>query len=191
MNGAPLAAAAARDAQAGDEILAGTVLRPQIVHRDARGTISEFQRAEWYASPAAIQWTLTASEAGVLRGVHVHLRHHDYFVLMQGRCDAALRDLRRGSPTEGRVVQLVLDAARPMALSIPPGVAHGFYCPVPVHYALGVSEYYDLEDELGCHWRDPDLGIDWPVAEVRLSERDAALPRLRALMARIPPWTPA
>jgi dTDP-4-dehydrorhamnose 3,5-epimerase len=56
---------------------------------------------------------------------------------------------------------------------------------------LGLSQPYDSADELGCHWRDPELGIEWPAIEPRLSARDAALPPLRALLPRIPAWAPA
>ena len=53
---------------------------------------------------------------------------------------------------------------------------------------LGADQTYDLADELGCHWRDPDLGIDWPVAAPLVSVRDEALPSLRDLALQVPAW---
>jgi dTDP-4-dehydrorhamnose 3,5-epimerase len=186
-----LAAATASGPPAAEEPLAGTRLLPLTTHRDARGTITEFYRSEWEAGPYPVQWTMTSTASGVLRGVHVHLRHHDHFVVLHGHCTVGLRDLRAGSPSAARALRFELDDDQPVLLNIPPGVAHGFYFHVPTLYALGISAYYDPEDELGCHWRDPALGIDWPVIEARLSDRDAALPALADLVPRIPPWTPA
>lgn len=189
MTRAPLAAMAVAGPSASDELLAGTRLRPLLAHRDGRGMVAEFYRGEWNAPVGVAQWTLTVSEAGVLRGVHVHLRHHDYLVVLDGHCSVGLHDLRPGAPSAGRSVVVEMRGEEPAALTIPPGVIHGLYMHTRTVYALGLSEYYDPEDELGCHWRDPDLGIDWPVAEARLSARDATLPPLRAIRASIPPWT--
>jgi dTDP-4-dehydrorhamnose 3,5-epimerase-like enzyme len=69
-------------------------------------------------------------------------------------------------------------------------VAHGFLFHAPSVVVLGASHYYDLADELGCHWRDPQLGIAWPSDSARVSARDSALPPLRELSGRIPPWAP-
>lgn len=184
----PFAASAAPASPASDELPAGTTLRPLLAHCDARGVVAEFYRGEWSAAAVA-QWTLTVSEAGVLRGAHAHLRRHDYLVVIDGRCSIGLHDLRPGSPSAGRSVLLEMCGEQPAALTIPPGVVHGLNMHTRTIYALGLSEYYDPEDELGCHWRDSDLGIDWPVAEAQLSARDAALPPLRDIRARIPPWT--
>jgi dTDP-4-dehydrorhamnose 3,5-epimerase-like enzyme len=43
-------------------------------------------------------------------------------------------------------------------IRVPVGVMHGFYCHEPSMYIYGVDSYFDLEDELGCHWADPQLG---------------------------------
>jgi dTDP-4-dehydrorhamnose 3,5-epimerase len=185
------AAATAPGSPAAEELLAGTLLRALTTHRDARGTITEFYRREWNTGPQPVQWTVTSSDSGVLRGVHVHLRHHDHLAVLHGHCTVGLRDLRAGSPSAERALRFELRDDQALLLTIPPGVAHGFYFHVPTLYVLGLTAYYDVDDELGCHWRDPALGIDWPVNEARLSDRDAAMPPLQALMARIPPWTPA
>ena len=45
-----------------------------------------------------------------------------------------------------------------------------------VSYLL--SSLYDPATEAGIAWDDPDVGVEWPVAEPLLSERDKAAPRL-------------
>jgi len=166
----------------------GVVLRRLVAHRDDRGRVAEFFRNEWSPGFAPAQWSFTVTEAGVMRGVHLHLRHDDYFVLLEGRLTLGLRDLRAGSPTADCTALLELRDEDPLAVFIPHGVAHGFLSLARSIYVLGTSHCYDLTDELGCHWRDPDLGIGWPTDTARLSPRDAALPRMRELAARVPPW---
>ena len=110
-----------------------------------------------------MQWNAVWSEAGVLRGVHVHVRHDDYLTVPVGRASVGLRDLRRGSPTEGLTALVELGREQPGALVIPHGVAHGFYFHEPSLHVYAVSEYWDPADELACNWADPELGIEWPV----------------------------
>jgi len=171
------------------ELPQGVVVRPLAAHRDARGLVAEFFRNEWTTTPPP-QWTMFTSTPGVMRGVHVHPRHDDYFVLISGAMCVGLRDLRPGAPTEHRAAVVHLRGTAPTALFIPHGVAHGMLSQAVSVFVIGASHYYDADDELGCHWRDPDLGIVWPVRSAELSERDAALPPMRSLVGRIPPWQP-
>ncbi|MGH8499716.1 MAG: dTDP-4-dehydrorhamnose 3,5-epimerase family protein [Methylococcales bacterium] len=50
--------------------------------------------------------------------------------------------------------------------------------PVDSLYLYSVSNYWDMNDELGCRWNDPDIGIDWPADTLCLSERDRNAPSL-------------
>ena len=104
-----------------------------------------------------IQWNAVRSEVGVLRGVHVHVRHRDYLTLPYGRAVVGLRDLRQGSRTEGLSVFVELSGDEPASLVIPCGVAHGFYFHEPSLHVYAVTEYWNPDDELGCHWADPEL----------------------------------
>jgi dTDP-4-dehydrorhamnose 3,5-epimerase len=169
---------------------AGTFLRPLEPNLDERGSFTELYRAEWGTGVTPIQWNAVRSEAGVLRGVHVHLRHDDYLTVPVGRADVGLRDLRRGSPTEGLSTLVQLGGERPGALVIPHGVAHGFYFHEPSLHVYAVTEYWDLSDELACRWDDPELEIPWPVLSARVSERDASSQPLRALLDELEPSQP-
>src|SRR5204863_6404317 len=105
----------------------GVELHRLRTHRDPRGSFTEVFRQEWDVDLAPVQWNAVHSEAGTLRGVHVHVHHDDYLVVLKGRASVGLRDLREGSPTQRRSVLLELDEDSLSALVIPHGVAHGFY----------------------------------------------------------------
>lgn len=158
------------------------LLTPLQPHRDDRGTFVELYREEWETRVEPIQWNLVHSEAGVLRGVHVHPRHDDYLTIVRGRATIGLRDLREGSPTEGAAACVELTELQPTAISIPHGVAHGFYFQEPSTHVYAVSHYWDMADELGCRWDDPALEIPWPQQHAHVSARDEALPPLDALL---------
>jgi dTDP-4-dehydrorhamnose 3,5-epimerase len=163
----------------------GVRLAPLRPHRDERGTFLELFREEWDVGVEPVQWNAVHSEAGVLRGVHVHPRHDDYLTVVSGRATIGLRDLREDSPTEGATACVEIDSERPAAISIPHGVAHGFYFHEPSIHIYAVSHYWDMADELGCRWDDPRLGIPWPQRDAAISERDAELPSLGVLRDRL------
>lgn len=172
------------------QLPAGTVLRSLQAHADARGAFTELYRKEWGTGVQPIQWNAVRSEEGVLRGVHVHIRHDDYLTVPVGRASVGLKDLRRGSPTEGLAALVELGEERPAALVIPHGVAHGFYFHEPSLHVYAVSEYWDPGDELACNWADPELGIPWPVATARVSDRDRNAQPLQTLLAALEPSQP-
>jgi dTDP-4-dehydrorhamnose 3,5-epimerase len=78
-----------------------------------------------------------------------------------------------------------LGEAHPRAISIPPGVAHGFYFNEDSLHVYAVSHYWRLADELGCRWDDPGLGIAWTHETAHISQRDADLPSLPELIEEL------
>jgi len=164
----------------------GVTLHPLVERADPRGTLTELFRAEWGTGVAPLQWNFVRSVAGVLSGVQVHPRHADYLIVLEGCATIGLVDLRPGSPTERLAACVDLAAGAPRAIVIPAGVAHGFYFDVPSLHLYGVDHYWDPEDELGCRFDDPGLGLHWPATPKLVSERDLGLPPLAALAGRIP-----
>ncbi|RMG06659.1 MAG: dTDP-4-keto-6-deoxy-D-glucose epimerase [Planctomycetota bacterium] len=151
-------------------------------HRDERGAFLETFRQEWFPGrPPMVQANRSESRAGVLRGLHFHLRQADYWHLPRGRVFVALADLRRDSPAFGRAAWFELDEERPEGLYVPPGVAHGFCALTDATLTYQVDRTYDPADEHGLAWDDPDLAIPWPVPRPTLSARDRANPRLADL----------
>jgi dTDP-4-dehydrorhamnose 3,5-epimerase len=176
------------DAVEGDKQLAlpaGACIRPLDMHPDTRGHFTEVFRASWDDHFSPVQWNVVHSAQGVLRGVHVHPLHHDYLVLVSGCATVGLHDLRLGSPTFGLGVTLKLTVDPITSVRIPPGVAHGFYFHTPSVHIYAVSRYWDLADELGCHWADSRLGIQWPCRDPVVSVRDGNLGPLADLEGRI------
>jgi dTDP-4-dehydrorhamnose 3,5-epimerase len=169
----------------------GVSLRTLDRHHDRRGVFAEVFRVSWGLNVAPIQWNVVHSVAGVLRGVHVHPIHDDYFTVASGLVSVGLCDLRPGSPTAGLGVTLGPEVTNGVALTIPSGVAHGFYFHEASIGLYAVSEYWDPADELGCHWADAALGLAWPCVDPILSERDALLGPLGTLSGQIPAFRPA
>ena len=172
------------------QLPAGVRVVPLTTHGDDRGDLTEVFRQSWTPDLEPRQWNVVTSAATVLRGVHVHIKHSDYLILLSGDCVYGLYDCRRGSPTAFQSATIEASGNSRFALIIPPGVAHGFYFRSDSLHLYAVTHYWDLSDELGCRYDDPDLGIEWPSTNILLSPRDQKLPTLQELIQQVPPWDP-
>jgi dTDP-4-dehydrorhamnose 3,5-epimerase len=162
----------------------GVNLIPLPGNHDQRGTFTEIFRRGWRSGIEPVQWSLVQSEPRVLRGMHLHLRHDEYFLLIQGRCVVGLRDIRKNSPTRDATMTIELTADPLTALIFPPGVLHGWYFHERSAHIQAVSECYDEynpDDNWGCLWSDPDLGLVWADSDPVISPRAAAFPPLKVL----------
>lgn len=160
----------------------GVVLTQLQTYPDSRGTFCELFRQSWVPQISFVQWNLVVSEANSLRGVHVHFTHSDYLTVVQGHLQLGLIDLRGDSPTVGLSVVVDLRTATAQTILIPPGVAHGFWFPEQTTCLFGVSHYWDVDDEKGCLYSDPELGFGWEnLNQPMVSAKDARLPSLKTL----------
>ena len=106
---------------------------------------------------------------------------------LRGRiCDVAV-DLRRDSPTYRQWEGHELDDERHRQLFVPVGFAHGFCVLSEVaDVAYKLSSLYDPATEAGIAWDDPDVGVEWPIADPVLSDRDRSAPRLAEIADELP-----
>lgn len=126
-------------------------------------------------------------DAGTLRGLHCQTPPFAQTKLV--RCirgaiwDVAV-DVRAGSPTYGQWRGVRLDPETGAQLLVPRGFLHGFLTLEPDTEVLyKVDALYSKECDRSVAWDDPDIGIDWPLAEAGvqapvLSAKDAEAPRL-------------
>lgn len=166
-------------------MIAGVRLTLAKVDPDTRGSFSEIFSTDWDTGIVPVQWSVVRSHAGVLRGMHLHRRHDEYFLVVDGRASVGLRDVRPGSETEGTYSLFELAAEPLTILTFPRGILHGWYFHEESVHIQSVSETYESyhdDDNLGCHWSDPELEIPWPARPILVAERAAAFPSLQTLL---------
>jgi len=171
-------------------LLAGVRFGAVARHVDERGAFRELWRAG--DDQLFVQANLSSSAVGVLRGLHLHRRQVDYWVVATGRAFLALVDIRPllDGSAPGPVVETRELAADDWVV-IPEGVAHGFMALEPLELLYLVTNFYDGSDELGFAWDDPAVAVAWPAGPAAnggrpiVSERDATNPRLADLVARL------
>jgi dTDP-4-dehydrorhamnose 3,5-epimerase len=157
------------------------------IHRDSRGSFRETWSRSRYLDagmPEFVQDNLVVSRWGVLRGLHYQLpREQGKLVTVAlGEVYDVAVDVRVGSPTFGRWAGFSLSAEEGPSLYVPPGFAHGYAVVSDVAIvAYKCSDYYEPAAEKGLLWSDPAVGIDWPLADPHLSEKDRAAPPLAAI----------
>src|SRR5512139_1452724 len=164
------------------------------VFGDARGYFIETWNLERYTAagiPARfVQDNLSFSARGVLRGLHLQNPHAQgklIYVLSGEIVDAAV-DVRVGSPTFGRSIAVTLSDTNKRQIYVPEGFAHGFCVTSPTALvAYKCTDLYRPDCEIGVAWNDPDIAIEWPLADVTLSARDAAFARLRDIPREVLP----
>ncbi len=182
--------------------LAGLVALEPAAHADERGFFVETYRRSWHeqlgipAEQSFVQDNHSRSARGVVRGLHLQAGAGVAKLVRcaRGRILDVGVDLRRGSPTYGQWDAVELDDENMCELYVPVGFAHGFCALSEVADVIyKQSAYYDPQVEIGIAWDDPEIAIDWSLAagELKVSERDAAAPRLSEIAAELPfEWHP-
>lgn len=161
------------------------IIEPQVFD-DERGFFLETFQAERYRHTARIRLPFvqdnhSRSTRGVLRGLHLQrTRPQGKLVrVARGEVFDVAADIDPNSATYGRWVGVTLSDENQRQLWIPPGYAHGFLVLSDVaDFEYKCTDYYRPGDECGVRWDDPTLGIDWPLSDPILSDKDRALPTL-------------
>lgn len=164
------------------------VLTPR-VFADARGAFFESFNADTFRAATGfdgrfVQDNQSESQKGVVRGLHYQLAPHAQGKLVRvvsGAIYDVAVDIRKGSPTFGRWSGVTLSAENRKQFWIPPGFAHGFAVLSERAVVLyKTTAPWHGASERAIRWNDPALGIDWPVTDPILSDKDRAAPPFSA-----------
>lgn len=175
------------------EIAGVKIIHPKF-HKDGRGYFVESYNAEKYKAAGIladfVQDNESFSSKGVVRGLHWQAAPHTQAKLVRvirgSVLDVAV-DIRKGSPTFGKYVSVVLSAENGKQFYIPRGFAHGFIVLEDnTLFSYKCDNFYCPSADRGLYFNDPVLNIDWPElgVEITLSEKDKKHPRL----SEIEPW---
>lgn len=121
---------------------------------------------------------------GTLRGMHYQAKPHEETKVVRctrGAIYDVIVDLRPESPTFRKWIAVELSADNRRMLYIPAGLAHGFQSltdDTEVFYQI--STPYHPESARGVRWDDPAFGIEWPVTERVISDKDRQYPDFAA-----------
>ena len=162
------------------------IIEPE-VFRDERGYFFEafnqrsFQQATG-CDVCFVQDNQSLSSQNILRGLHYQTEQaQDKLVrVVQGTVYDVAVDLRITSKTFGKWIGVELSEANNKQIFVPKGFAHGFL--VLSKLAMVVyktSDYFNPSGERILKWNCPIIGINWPIKDPRLNDRDSAAPGLK------------
>lgn len=174
-----------------DTPLEGCRILSHEVFEDERGFFMEVFRRDHFleAGLAAdfVQLNHSRSSRGVLRGLHFQWEP-PMAKLMRvtvGTAFLVAVDIRVNSPTLGSWVGIEASATNKKQLFAPAGFARGFCVlseAAEVQYLC--TGIYNPSGESGILYNDPDIGIDWPVREPLLSDKDRQAQSFAGWLAR-------
>lgn len=161
------------------------------VFQDSRGFFMEtFREDKWKALALPhnfVQDNHSRSEGGVLRGLHFQW-DPPMGKLMRVTLGSAFLvavDIRKGSPTLGKWFGIEASAENRRQVWAPAGFARGFCVLSEVaEIQYKCTGLYHAKGESGIRWDDPDIGIEWPITEPQISEKDKKAQTLEQWLAR-------
>jgi dTDP-4-dehydrorhamnose 3,5-epimerase len=171
--------------------LSGVLLIEPDAYTDSRGYFLETWNQSRYQDNGFphvefVQDNNSRSSRGVIRGLHFQQQNPQGKLIQvtRGRAFDVAVDIRNGSSTFGQWVGQELSDENHFQLWLPPGFAHGF-CALSnvVDLAYKCTDYYSANDDFGIIWNDPEIGIEWPIQDPVVSEKDSRLPILADLIA--------
>ncbi len=163
------------------------------VFTDSRGYFLETYQQQKYAEAGIpkpfVQDNQSYSTKNVLRGLHFQLRHPQGKLVRvtQGSVFDVAIDVRKSSPTFGKWHGEIISAENKKQMYVPENFAHGF-CVLSdsAEFLYKCTDFYTPGDEVGLIWNDPQLGIEWPIDEPILSDKDAVLPSWADVLDLLP-----
>lgn len=164
------------------------IFEPKVFH-DNRGYFFESYNKSVFAEAGLdhewVQDNQSRSVYGVVRGLHFQNEPFPQAKLVRvlsGVIWDVVVDIRKGSPSYGKVFGIELSSENKLQILIPRGFAHGFsVLSETVEVMYKCDNLYHKESEGSIIWNDPDLGIDWklPADKVIVSEKDKLHPQFK------------
>jgi len=156
------------------------VIEPE-VFGDNRGFFLETYNENNYRSIVGeeinfVQDNHSFSTYGSLRGLHFQLNQPQGKLVRvtQGEVLDVVVDLRVESSSFLSWYSVILSAGNRKQIWIPPGIAHGFLVlSDSADFEYKCTAYYAPDDEYTLLWNDKKIGIDWPMKNPVLSEKDS------------------
>ncbi|MFO0414232.1 MAG: dTDP-4-dehydrorhamnose 3,5-epimerase [Bacteroidota bacterium] len=149
----------------------GLVIFEPRVFGDDRGYFFESYNHQVFVDAGhAYNWVQdnqSSSVYGVIRGLHFQKGDKAQTKLVRclnGSILDVVVDLRRQSPTFGKVFSVELTSEKKNALLVPKGFAHGFsVLSEKAEVLYKCDALYDKPSEGGLFYNDPSLNIDWQI----------------------------
>lgn len=169
-------------------VLDGVLLLKPNVFTDKRGWfLQSFQQQQYQTigiNDTFVQDNLSHSIYATLRGMHYQYPHSQakLVTVIHGSVFDVVVDIRVGSPSFGQWLGVELSDKNHRQLFVPAGFAHGFVVlsqTADFHYKC--SDYYNPSTQASILWNDPDIGINWPLDQPILSDKDQNAKPLREI----------
>ena len=162
------------------------LVKPKVFGDDRGFFMETFKKSDFVKhgiNPDFVQDNHSKSERGVVRGLHYQLNPKAQGKLVRvsrGKLIDVVVDIRKGSPFYGKWLSVELSEENKHMLWMPPGFAHGV-CILEDDTDLlyKATGEYSLEHDRGILWNDPEIGVDWPIDNPSLSEKDMKQPLLK------------
>jgi dTDP-4-dehydrorhamnose 3,5-epimerase len=159
--------------------------------RDARGFFMETYREDQFQAHGLpthfVQDNHSRSTKGVLRGLHFQWEPPmgKLMRVSLGSAFLVAVDIRRGSPTLGKWAGVEVSDENRRQVWAPAGFARGFCVLSDVaEIQYKCTGMYNNKSESGIRWDDPEIGIEWPIRDVTLSDKDKNAQTLAQWLSR-------
>ena len=161
------------------------------IFQDSRGFFMETFREDQFKAlglPSHFaQDNHSRSVKGVVRGLHFQWDPPmgKLMRVTMGSAFLVAVDIRKGSPTLGKWVGVEASTENRRQVWAPAGFARGFCVLSDIaEIQYKCTGIYNNKGESGIRWDDPEIGIEWPVHEALLSEKDRNAQTLAQWLSR-------
>jgi dTDP-4-dehydrorhamnose 3,5-epimerase len=119
---------------------------------------------------------VSISSRGVLRGLHGDSKSWKLITCLKGEVYFVVVDFRKESKNYLKWDSIILSQENKVSILVPPMFANGHLVlseSAIFFYKWSYSGFYpDVQDQFSINYKDPKIGIEWPINLPTLSDRD-------------------